>query len=172
MIYAGQGGEKSGLIPIHLPFLSLTQLRLNPPKQVDLTDKDQTPLSLLKKVDCAHDSIADSRAVMGADYNRLEHAYQALTNTTINLKDAESRIRDADMAKLMMDKIKNDILSQPQQSVIAQERNVPNSRFNCSTKPENRRTISCGFLMNSKKYRAIPPYPIFIDGERNIFVCC
>lgn len=125
MIYAGQGGEKSGLIPIHLPFLSLTQLRLNPPKQVDLTDKDQTPLSLLKKVDCAHDSIADSRAVMGADYNRLEHAYQALTNTTINLKDAESRIRDADMAKLMMDKIKNDILSQPQQSVIAQASKRP-----------------------------------------------
>ncbi len=125
MIYAGQGGEKSGLIPIRLPFLSLTQLRLNPPKQVDLTDEDQTPLSLLKKVDCAHDSIADSRAVMGADYNRLEHAYQALTNTTINLKDAESRIRDADMAGLMMEKIKNDILSQPQQSVIAQASKRP-----------------------------------------------
>lgn len=118
MIYAGQGDQDSGLIPIHLPFLSLTQLRLNSPKLVDLTDKDQTPLSLLKKVDCAHDSIANSRAVMGADYNRLEHAYQALTNTTINLKDAESRIRDADMAALMMKKIKNDILSQPQQSII------------------------------------------------------
>lgn len=123
-IYAGQSPEP-GWIPVHLPFLSLTQLRLNPPKQVNLTDKDQDPLSLLKKVDCANESIADSRAVMGADYNRLEHAYQALTHTTINLKDAESRIRDADMAGLMMEKIKNDILSQPQQSIIAQASKRP-----------------------------------------------
>ncbi len=123
-IYAGHNPEPE-LIPVHLPFLSLTQLRLNPPKLVDLTDKDQEPLGLLKKIDCANDSIADIRAVMGADYNRLEHAYQALTNTTINLKDAESRIRDADMASLMMEKIKNDILSQPQQSMIAQASKRP-----------------------------------------------
>ena len=123
-IYAGHNPEPE-LIPIHLPFLSLTQLRLNPPKLVDLTDKDQKPLSLLKKIDCAHDSIADIRAVMGADYNRLEHAYQALTNTTVNLKDAESRIRDADMAGLMMEKIKNDILREPQQSIIAQASKRP-----------------------------------------------
>lgn len=123
-IYAGHNPEPQ-LIPIHLPFLSLTQLRLNPPKLVDLTDKDQEPLSLLKKVDRANESIADSRAVMGADYNRLEHAYQALTHSTTNLKDAESRIRDADMAGLMMEKIKNDILSQPQQSIIAQASKRP-----------------------------------------------
>lgn len=123
-IYAGHNPEPE-MIPIHLPFLSLTQLRLNPPKLVDLTDKDQKPLDLLKKVDLAHDSIADSRAVMGADYNRLEHAYQALTHATTNLKDAESRIRDADMAGLMMEKIKNDILSQPQQSIIAQASKRP-----------------------------------------------
>lgn len=125
MIYAGTEGKESGLIPIHLPFLSLTQLRLNPPKEVNLTDQEQTPLGLLKKVDCAHDSIADCRAVMGADYNRLQHAYQAVTNTTINIKDAESRIRDADMAGLMMENIKNDILSQPQQSIIAQASKRP-----------------------------------------------
>ncbi len=125
MIYAGQDGREEGLIPIHLPFLSLTQLRLNPPKLVDLTEKGQDPLSLLKKVDCAHDSIADSRAIMGADYNRLEHTYQALTHTTTNLTEAESRIRDADMAGLMMEKIKNDILSQPQQSIIAQASKRP-----------------------------------------------
>ncbi|MCI9454669.1 MAG: hypothetical protein HFG83_12735 [Dorea sp.] len=124
MIYAGHNPEPE-MIPIHLPFLSLTQLRLNPPKLVDLTDKDQHPLGLLKKIDCAHDSIADSRAVMGADYNRLEHAYQALAHTTTNLQDAESRIRDADMAGLMMEKIKNDILSQPQQSIIAQASKRP-----------------------------------------------
>ncbi len=123
-IYAGHNPEPE-MIPIHLPFLSLTQLRLNPPKLVDLTDKDQKPLDLLKKVDLAHDSIADSRAVMGADYNRLEHAYQAMTHATTNLKDAESRIRDADMAGLMMEKIKNDILSQPQQSIIAQASKRP-----------------------------------------------
>ncbi len=125
MIYAGQDGREEGLIPIHLPFLSLTQLRLNPPKLVDLTEKGQDPLSLLKKVDCAHDSIADSRAIMGADYNRLEHTYQALTHTATNLTEAESRIRDADMAGLMMEKIKNDILSQPQQSIIAQASKRP-----------------------------------------------
>lgn len=124
MIYAGHNPEPE-LIPIHLPFLSLTQLRLNPPEKVDLTEKNQEPLGLLKKIDCANDSVADSRAVMGADYNRLEHAYQALNHATINLKDAESRIRDADMAGLMMEKIKNDILSQPQQSIIAQASKRP-----------------------------------------------
>lgn len=124
MIYAGQDPDP-GWIPIHLPFLSLTQLRLNPPKLVDLTAEDQDPLSLLKKVDLANDSIADSRAVMGADYNRLEHAYQALTHTAVNIKNAESRIRDADMAGIIMENIKNDILSQPQQSMIVQASKRP-----------------------------------------------
>ena len=46
------------------------------------------------------------RLRLGACQNRLEHAYNATTNTAGNLTAAECRIRDVDIAKEMMNMVK------------------------------------------------------------------
>ncbi len=77
------------------------------------------------RVDKANIAIADARGTIGADYNRLEHASQDIGQANIQLTEAESRIRDADMAELMMENVKLQILSQAQQSMMAQANQVP-----------------------------------------------
>ncbi|GLC87899.1 flagellin N-terminal helical domain-containing protein [Lysinibacillus piscis] len=59
------------------------------------------------------------RAQLGAYQNRLEHAYNVTVNTADNLQAAESRIRDADIAKEMMNMVKAQILMQASQYVLA-----------------------------------------------------
>ena len=57
---------------------------------------------------------------MGAFQNRLEHAYAVNMNLSENTTDAESRIRDTDMAKEMVEQSKQNILEQVGMSVMAQ----------------------------------------------------
>lgn len=56
--------------------------------------------------------ISKQRADLGAYYNRLEHAAKGLFGAYENTQAAESRIRDADMAEVMVDFTKNMILVQ------------------------------------------------------------
>ncbi|WP_431027240.1 flagellin [Lysinibacillus sp. LZ02] len=57
-------------------------------------------------------NVSHERARLGAYSNRLEHAYNVTENTAENLTAAESRIRDADIAKEMMNMTKASILMQ------------------------------------------------------------
>lgn len=123
-IYVGSDPEPQ-IIPIHLPYIDLKQLRLRPPELVDLTATDQDAADWLQRVDDADIAISSARGTIGADYNRLEHAFQDLSNADINLTDSESRIRDADMAELMKEQTKLQILMQSQQSMLAQANQVP-----------------------------------------------
>lgn len=59
------------------------------------------------------------RARLGAYQNRLEHAYNVTMNTSENLTTAESRIRDADIAKEMMNFTKASILMQATQYAMS-----------------------------------------------------
>lgn len=63
--------------------------------------------------------VSNERSRLGAYQNRLEHAYNANVNTAENLQAAESRIRDADIAKEMMNMVKAQILMQASQYVLA-----------------------------------------------------
>ncbi|KOS66596.1 flagellin [Lysinibacillus contaminans] len=63
--------------------------------------------------------VSTERSRLGAYQNRLEHAYNATMNTAENLTEAESRIRDADIAKEMMSMVKAQILMQASQYVLA-----------------------------------------------------
>jgi flagellin len=69
------------------------------------------------------------RADLGGYENRLEKTVAGLNNAAENLQAAESRIRDTDMAKEVVDSTKNQILSQAGQSMLAQanqnSQNVP-----------------------------------------------
>lgn len=58
------------------------------------------------------------RARLGTYQNRLEHAYNVTMNTSENLTAAASSIRDADIAKEMMNFTKASILMQATQYAI------------------------------------------------------
>lgn len=63
--------------------------------------------------------VSSERSRLGAYQNRLEHAYNVNENTAKNLTAAESRIRDADIAKEMMNYVKSSILMQAAQYVMS-----------------------------------------------------
>ncbi|MHC5269369.1 flagellin, partial [Enterococcus sp. LJL98] len=63
----------------------------------------------------------------GAAQNRLGHTIKNLTTTQENLTEANSRIRDVDMAEEMMEFTKNNILSQAATSMLSQANAMPNS---------------------------------------------
>lgn len=69
--------------------------------------------------------VSAQRTELGAVQNRLEHTIANLDTVAENLQDAESRIRDADMAKEMMDFTKSNILLQSSQAMMAQANNIP-----------------------------------------------
>ena len=65
-------------------------------------------------------TVSSQRSKLGALQNRLEHTVANLDTTSENTSAAESRIRDTDMAKAMVEYSKNNILSQAGQSMLAQ----------------------------------------------------
>ena len=64
--------------------------------------------------------VSSQRSSLGAVQNRLEHTINNLDNVVENTTSAESRIRDTDMAKEMVNYSKNNILAQAGQSMLAQ----------------------------------------------------
>lgn len=83
--------------------------------------------SNISKIDAAIKQVSDQRAGLGAAQNRLSHTINNLGATTTNLSDANSRIRDVDMAQEMMSFTKTNILSQASTSMLAQANSMPNS---------------------------------------------
>ncbi len=73
----------------------------------------------------AINQVSTQRADLGAIQNRLEHTINNLGASSENLTAAESRIRDTDMAKEMMEFTKNNILTQASQAMLAQAQQVP-----------------------------------------------
>lgn len=85
---------------------------------------------MIDKIDKAIQTVSNQRAGLGAVQNRLEHTINNLTATNENLSDANSRIRDVDMAEEMMTFTKSNILSQAATSMLAQANAMPNSVLN------------------------------------------
>ncbi len=71
-------------------------------------------------VDEALKVVNKQRADLGAYQNRLEHTVNGIDVAAENLQAAESRIRDADMAKEMVSFVKNQILMQSGNAMLAQ----------------------------------------------------
>ena len=64
--------------------------------------------------------VSSQRSKLGALQNRLDHTIKNLDNIAENLQDAESGIRDTDMAAEMVNYSKNNIIQQAAQSMLAQ----------------------------------------------------
>ncbi len=69
--------------------------------------------------------ISTLRAKLGATQNRLDHTLNNLSVMNENITDAESGIRDTDVANEMMSYTKNNILIQSAQAMLAQANSVP-----------------------------------------------
>jgi flagellin len=81
----------------------------------------------LQTIDNAINKVSEQRSKLGAYQNRLEHTINNLDTAAENLQAAESRIRDVDMAKEIMEFTKNSILQQAATAMLAQANAVPQS---------------------------------------------
>ena len=81
----------------------------------------------IDQIDKAINKVSMVRASFGSIQNRLEHKIENLTTTNENLTDAESSIRDTDMASEMLNYTKYNILQQAAQSMLAQANQQPQS---------------------------------------------
>jgi flagellin len=73
-------------------------------------------------------TVSEARSLLGANQNRLEHTIKNLGNAAENIQAAESRIRDVDMAKEMMEFTKQNILQQAATAMLAQA-NMKNQHY-------------------------------------------
>jgi Flagellin and related hook-associated proteins len=81
--------------------------------------------STLTQIEMAIKNTSTERAKLGALQNRLEYTSNNLGTTIENLTASESRIRDTDMAKEMVELTKNNILLQASQAMLAQANMQP-----------------------------------------------
>ncbi len=91
---------------------------------IDLSTKTGAE-NAIDTIDIALEKVSSQRSSLGAVQNRLEHSIRNLDTSAENLTAAESRIRDVDMAKEMMNFTKNNILQQAAQSMLAQANQAP-----------------------------------------------
>jgi flagellin len=70
-------------------------------------------------------NVSTARSKLGAIQNRLEHTIKNLDVASENLQSSESRIRDVDMAKEIMNSTKANILSQAAQAMLGQANQNP-----------------------------------------------
>ena len=79
----------------------------------------------IQSIKDAINTVSSTRGDLGAIQNRLEHTSNNLSVMTENIQDAESTIRDTDVADEMMAYTKNNILIQSAQAMLAQANQVP-----------------------------------------------
>lgn len=91
---------------------------------IDLSTRDGA-VSAISKIDKALETVSSERGKFGSYQNRLKHTLNNAFNYEINLTSAESRIRDADVAKQMIELTKHQILSQSSQSMLTQASLLP-----------------------------------------------
>ncbi len=91
---------------------------------VDISSQDGASTAM-KKIKDAINYVSDARGTLGATQNRLDHTINNLSVMQENIQDAESTIRDVDVAAEMMNYTKNNILVQSAQAMLAQANQLP-----------------------------------------------
>ena len=93
-------------------------------KGIDVSTQEAAD-EALSKIDNAVNIVSNERSNLGAFQNRLEHTIRNLQVFSENSSAAESRIRDADMAKEIMEFTKQQILMQTSNAMLAQSNTIP-----------------------------------------------
>ena len=91
---------------------------------ISIADQDSAAAAV-DKIKAAINYVSGVRGDLGAVQNRLEHTQNNLSVMAENIQDAESSIRDTDVAEEMMSYVKNNILVQSAQAMLAQANQVP-----------------------------------------------
>ena len=115
------GANSGQAITISIGDMASTGLTVN---GLDISTQEGADAAV-DTLDGAIKLVSDERAKLGANQNRLEHTINNLSTSSENLTAAESRIRDVDMAKEMMEQTKNAILAQASQAMLAQANQLP-----------------------------------------------
>lgn len=115
------GANSSQTMNVSIEDMGSAALNVNGVK-IDTKGAAEASISAIQK---ALDDVSSQRSKLGAFQNRLEHSINNLGASSENLTAAESRIRDVDMAKEMMDFTKNNILTQAAQAMLAQANQTP-----------------------------------------------
>jgi len=125
--FSMQIGANSGQnILVGMESMKATDLaiRTSGDKALDITSFEKATAAI-STFNNAIEKVSAERSKLGAIQNRLEHTINNLTATSENITAAESRVRDVDMAKEMMNFQKNNILSQAAQAMLAQANQMP-----------------------------------------------
>jgi len=103
---------------------TVTAGEVNEDKGINVSSQKAADSSI-KTINDAIERVSEERSKLGAMQNRLEHTIKNLDTSSENLQSAESRIRDVDMAKEMMEFTKQNILSQAANAMLAQANQAP-----------------------------------------------
>jgi len=115
------GANQGQTLNVDINDMGTDALRLT---NIDVSSKEGAE-SAISVIENALENVSAERSKLGALQNRLEHTINNLGTSSENLTTSESRIRDVDMAKEMMEYTKNNILSQAAQSMLAQANSQP-----------------------------------------------
>ncbi len=115
-LWIQSGAESNDGMYITIPYMNDQTLGI---KNVNvLTEKNAG--KTIDSVNNAINIVSGIRSGLGAQQNRLEHTYKNVTNISENTQVAESRIRDTDMAKEMVNLSTHNVLEQVGTSMITQ----------------------------------------------------
>lgn len=118
------GTESSDTITVAKMSLTQSSIGGTDVSSVDISSATGAS-NALGTIKTAINSVSTLRGTLGAAQNRLEHTINNLSVMTENMQDAESVVRDTDIADEMMAYTKNNILIQSAQAMLAQANQMP-----------------------------------------------
>lgn len=120
-LQVGDTSESFQKVNVKIRAVNTTTLGLD---EISVDDQSNAE-NAIDVIKSAINQVSSTRGDLGALQNRLEHTINNLETTNQNMTEAESRIRDVDMAKEMMEFTKNNVLVQASQSMLAQANQQP-----------------------------------------------
>ena len=87
--------------------------------KVDVSTREKASASITL-LDAAIHKVASQRSKVGAYQNELEYNANSLTETSLHMQQAESRLKDADMAQKYLEFVKLQIINSTSTSMFSQ----------------------------------------------------
>ena len=120
------GANSNQGVQLTIDAMDVGTLGLLDPRLTVISKSSAFISSQISRLDDSLSYVSAQRASLGAMQNRLEFTIQSLKISSENLSDANSRIRDADMALEMMKLMKSNVLQQAGTMMLAQANQAPN----------------------------------------------
>ena len=117
----GDSSASANQLKVQIKSMTTTSLGID---DIDIGDPAGAKAAI-DKIKTAINEVSKTRGTLGANQNRLEHTIKNLSVMEENIQNAESAIRDTDVAEEMMSYTKNNILIQSAQAMLAQANQVP-----------------------------------------------